>query len=92
MPRLLERIVDFLEKFDLPESHKLQQEIQQTRTFAPHLEPILALKMLVLKNAQKNTAEAVKAMEHLGLVEEAMEFAAVINKELVETSAEVNKA
>lgn len=89
---LIERIVEVLDKVQFDEAISLSREIKSTAALNPHVEPILALKVLVLKNAHKNSAEAVKALEHLGLVEEAMELHAVLNRELVTTSQELNKA
>lgn len=89
---LLQRITDVLDKVQFEEAIDVRRELQATIALAPHIEPLLTLKLLALKNAQKNAAEAVKALEHLGLVDEAMEWYAVISKELVEVSQEANKA
>lgn len=89
---LLEAIVDVLSKVQFQEAIDIRRQIQAAAAVNPHIEPNLVMKLQVLKHAQKNAAEAVKAMEHLGLVEEAMEWYAVLNKEVIEVSQEANKA
>jgi broad specificity phosphatase PhoE len=89
---LLEAIVEVLSKVQFEEAIDLRRQIQTAAAINPHLEPMLLMKLQVLKHAQKNAAEAVKAMEHLELTEEALAWYAVINKELQEVSREANKA
>lgn len=88
---LLDRIIDLLSKINLQESIDLRRELEVRSRLNPHAEDITQLRLLVLKNAFKNQSEAVKAMEHLGLVEEAMAFAAILRNEVTEVSNEVNK-
>jgi hypothetical protein len=89
---MLDRIITFLGKFDLPEAHQLRNELDVTRHLHPNAEGILQLKLLALKNAHKNSAEAVKALEHLELVDEALQFHAVLTRQVTDTAREVNES
>lgn len=90
--KLIDRIIDVLAKIQFDEAIQLRHELEAAKALNPHAEPILQLRLLTLKNATKNSAEAVKALTHLGLVEDAMELHAMLTKEQVQVSDEVNKA
>ncbi len=90
--QLYDRIIEALSKVSIPEFIDLRRELEATKHLNPHAEPLLQLRLLVLKNAHKNSAEAVKALKHLELTEEALEFHAILNREVVELATEVNKA
>ncbi|MDQ3273776.1 MAG: hypothetical protein M3Q39_01770 [Actinomycetota bacterium] len=88
---MYDRIIEALSKVNIPEFIDLRRELEIAKHLNPHAEGLLQLKLVVLKNAHKNTAEAVKALTHLDLAEEALEFHGILTREIMTTSAELNK-
>jgi hypothetical protein len=91
MTKLYDRIIDALNKVDIPEFHQLRNELEIGKHLNPQAEASTQLKLLILKSAHKNTAEAVKALKHLELADEALELHGALTREVFETANEVNK-